>query len=146
MVSDTCLARYAVESSVVFFHQQIRLRLRYIFAQKPSRHLALTKCHSRFFTLSSSISVETPQSRFFFFTVLFREKKVRQLNYQMCVCCGNRTSSCLFDPSPVVWNKKTQDVKAPTRKAEKRCARLTIVEGDGDDSTGRNFTFPSRCF
>ena len=49
---------------------------------------------------------------------------------------------CLSDPSPVVWKKWQQDVKGPTRKAEKRCARLPIVEGDGDDSTGTkgNFT------
>ena len=48
----------------------------------------------------------------------------------MCVCCGNQTSSCLLDPSPVVW-KNNAGCESTNSKGLRRGALVLPSKGMG---------------
>ena len=74
--------------------------------------------------------METPQSREFCLHKKCSNKILVDFLFGFFfLCCGNKIPVVCLTHLQLFEKNTTQDVKAPTRKAEKRCARLTIVEG-----------------
>lgn len=81
--------------------------------------------------------MEAPQSREFLSSQYNTPRKTKKCSnnlfdffvwFFLCFVVVTKFQLCVW-PISSCLKKTTQDVKAPTRKAEKRCARLTIVEG-----------------